>query len=483
MSAKNGGIRLNIKAQMKTRHTLRIAAAGVVAFVVVAGGGMYAYAKSLEGRIVPGVVVAGIPLGGLTESEATNALTNGVKSYGTNGISVRIGTTVLHPALKEVGVSVDIPSTVARALQAGRLHLLPSAFAVPSFAAANIPLTVLFDASAYQQYLAALRKGFSYSAINPTIKVVGGAVTVVHGQDGRVVLGGSKGQDLLRAVEHLAAWDETLPVAAQHPTVAADELEDARTRMEAMFATPLTVAAGGKQFRVTRDQLASWLELKYAEDKVVQRVADGYEYSLNDEAFRPFVDSINAAVGKPAIPAEGYKAEVAGVYAYEHFKGSGIDPAQAGQALLAAVKEGKQEVEFSIGAIMPSITYRTIVAPIAAGKVVEVNIGRQELYAFQDGVLKFWTHVSTGLRNSTKAGRWHVYNKTPIQRMVGQGYNLPNVKWVMPYDGDFTLHTAYWHHDFGKPKSHGCTNMFEADAHWLYDFVEIGTPVVVVENT
>ena len=60
-------------------------------------------------------------------------------------------------------------------------------------------------------------------------------------------------------------------------------------------------------------------------------------------------------------------------------------------------------------------------------------------------------------------------------RALGTYYNLPNVPYTMyfanaeipPWRG-FGLHGAYWHNDFGRPKSHGCINMRPADAQVLY---------------
>jgi lipoprotein-anchoring transpeptidase ErfK/SrfK len=40
----------------------------------------------------------------------------------------------------------------------------------------------------------------------------------------------------------------------------------------------------------------------------------------------------------------------------------------------------------------------------------------------------------------------------------------------MYFDGQISLHGAYWHDMFGYPMSHGCVNMSISDAHWLFDW-------------
>lgn len=115
------------------------------------------------------------------------------------------------------------------------------------------------------------------------------------------------------------------------------------------------------------------------------------------------------------------------------------------------------------------------------GKQIVVDLTHQMLYAYQDGVLVHSVLVSTGLPGSpTVLGDYNVYVKYPAQRMVGPGYDLPDVPYVMYFYEGYGLHGTYWHHNFGHPMSHGCVNLPTPDAEWLYDsFVEVGTPVHV----
>jgi hypothetical protein len=45
---------------------------------------------------------------------------------------------------------------------------------------------------------------------------------------------------------------------------------------------------------------------------------------------------------------------------------------------------------------------------------------------------------------------------------------VATVPWTMFFEGDFALHTAYWHDRFGEPASHGCINLAPKDARALY---------------
>ena len=38
------------------------------------------------------------------------------------------------------------------------------------------------------------------------------------------------------------------------------------------------------------------------------------------------------------------------------------------------------------------------------------------------------------------------------------------------------MHAAYWHGQYGKPRSHGCINLSPRDAKWIWDFAEPKLP-------
>jgi len=48
-------------------------------------------------------------------------------------------------------------------------------------------------------------------------------------------------------------------------------------------------------------------------------------------------------------------------------------------------------------------------------------------------------------------------------------YELPGVPWVSFFHAvGVGFHGTYWHDNFGSPMSHGCVNMRNADAKWIY---------------
>ncbi len=112
------------------------------------------------------------------------------------------------------------------------------------------------------------------------------------------------------------------------------------------------------------------------------------------------------------------------------------------------------------------------------GHWIDIDLSDQMVYAWDGNELKGSFLVSTGTHlYPTVIGQYHVYAMFPYTDMDGADFYLPDVPSAMFYDGDYSIHGTYWHHNFGTPMSHGCVNMSVEDAEWLYNFSEIGTLV------
>jgi lipoprotein-anchoring transpeptidase ErfK/SrfK len=56
-------------------------------------------------------------------------------------------------------------------------------------------------------------------------------------------------------------------------------------------------------------------------------------------------------------------------------------------------------------------------------------------------------------------------------------YRVDDVPWVQYFVGGYALHAAYWHDDFGQPRSHGCINLSPRDARTLFNRTAPAIPV------
>jgi lipoprotein-anchoring transpeptidase ErfK/SrfK len=115
---------------------------------------------------------------------------------------------------------------------------------------------------------------------------------------------------------------------------------------------------------------------------------------------------------------------------------------------------------------------------------LDLSISQETLTLFKGAEPVLATYISTGLKGSpTIQGTYNIQYKYVATRMHGgppfatHYYDLPNVPWTMYYHGSFSVHGAYWHDEFGIPKSAGCTNATIGDSKFIFNLVKpnIGT--------
>jgi hypothetical protein len=125
----------------------------------------------------------------------------------------------------------------------------------------------------------------------------------------------------------------------------------------------------------------------------------------------------------------------------------------------------------------------------SASKEIVVSVGRQSMWAYQDGKLVTASLVSTGTAGSiattTPVGTYTILTKFRTQTMKGvidnEAYEVKDVPWVMYFDNlGNALHGTYWHENFGTPMSHGCVNLPMDVAEYLYSWAPEGTAVSII---
>jgi hypothetical protein len=117
---------------------------------------------------------------------------------------------------------------------------------------------------------------------------------------------------------------------------------------------------------------------------------------------------------------------------------------------------------------------------------IEVNLWDQTLAVYDQRQLVFATVIASGADPFwTQPGLFQIREKLASTLMRGasgtggDAYYLEDVPWTMYYDGPRALHGAYWRAKMGFPQSHGCVNMTVGDAHWLFDWAQVGDWVYV----
>lgn len=126
-------------------------------------------------------------------------------------------------------------------------------------------------------------------------------------------------------------------------------------------------------------------------------------------------------------------------------------------------------------------------AGVSGSRWIEVNLFEQTVAVYDNYQMVFATLIATGLEPFwTRPGLFKIYEKLDSTPMRGafeanrsDAYYLEDVPWTMYFDERRALHGAYWRANLGFPQSHGCVNMSIGDAHWIFNWSEVGDWVYV----
>jgi hypothetical protein len=129
-------------------------------------------------------------------------------------------------------------------------------------------------------------------------------------------------------------------------------------------------------------------------------------------------------------------------------------------------------------------------SPDVENKKVVVNVTRQTLSCFENDREVYFCRISTGAKFdylgnavdkwSTPLGPHPIYRKLMSLHMSGQTTgDWPDVPWTSLITGEgVSVHSTYWHNDFGVPRSHGCVNCAPEDARWVFRWTNPGVPLL-----
>ena len=118
----------------------------------------------------------------------------------------------------------------------------------------------------------------------------------------------------------------------------------------------------------------------------------------------------------------------------------------------------------------------------AGSKWIHVDLSEQTLVAYEGDKPVYATVISSGKEGyEPPTGVFQVQQKYISTTMNAKDpidgfYEVEEVPWTLYYHRGYALHGAYWHTDFGKVRSHGCTNIAPVDARWIYYWSEPEVP-------
>ncbi|QKJ21237.1 L,D-transpeptidase [Microbacterium hominis] len=416
--------------------------------------------------IAPGTSIAGVPVGGMTVGGATDAVQQRLAQ--TTIVLTGAGDDVTVTGA-DLGASVDASALADDAFAAHPMWNPTTWNGEPS------PATVTIDHVAATEALVAAVPDLYVEPVDATLAYDADAARYVTTPS----TAGS-GIDLAVIEEALqSAFDSgktsidlepaQVPIEAVTTSAIADETA---ARLNGILESAGFYVGDDRAVAVEPAVAASWL--------TVTRNTDGtYAISADAGAIQSVVDTLPAAIDRAAVDATVITNSSGGVLrtVTEGVTGRTLGATDGIADDYAAQLAGGE------GAFALPVTEQEFTTT-ALERTIEVDLGAQRAYLYENDEMVANIIVSSGLSGSpTPQGRFTVNGYSRIQSMGcfdGAPYCVEDVPYVTWFAPDIGFHGASnLRSSLGFPQSHGCVNMWDNDAKFVYDWTVPGTEVWV----
>ena len=307
-----------------------LAFVGVSLLTLLLAAGALAYQIAIQDRIVPGVKVADLDIGGLTRAEAAAALAQGFQQVEEVVYTFRDGDRAWTATAGELGLRFPVDELVERAFSIGhgedsRRSLRQQADAW--FNGANLQVTLEFDRSVARAFLKSLAAEVKVERRDASLRLDGLAVEIDRGLKGRALDVEATLSTLSGAMLSQDAEREIALVVREDPPRQWNVAE-AAAKIEIALSTPLHLVGtdrNGALLRpwiVSKEQILSALEVSLRADARARR----YDVSLDLSALERYLATLSPALSTPAVD---------GLFDFDPLNGSltALSPSSTGRKL------------------------------------------------------------------------------------------------------------------------------------------------------
>jgi lipoprotein-anchoring transpeptidase ErfK/SrfK len=269
--------------------------------------------------------------------------------------------------------------------------------------------------------------------------------------------------------------------------------EPARLRIEAAFGRPVSVAYRGKVLEVTPREVAAAIGVDAAVSSALSATPHSsiaLPVSYSHEKLDKLVAFLAHRYNRPATAARVTGANAAGPEFAAAKPGLAVNTKTLHAALVQVLEDGTR---VPLQLLTEPVPAKRTVANFGPVVVVTRGVNTLKLYDGRRLVRTF--RVATGQAiYPTPAGVWRIVDKqrNPWWRPptsawarglkpIPPGPNNPlGTRWMGIDASGVGIHGTNAPASIGYSQSHGCIRMQVPDAEWLFQHVQLGTPVVIL---
>lgn len=467
------------------RPWLRILLIVLAVLAVAAVAGFFTARWYYQDKAAPGVMFAGASVAGQNSEQLAATVKSAVENTKIT-VTDSQGNAVTA-SLKDLGVNVNQKQTVSALIAAKDSNPFVR---INPFSKQNVKLSATADKLALSQYLTGKLIPNDSQAIASTIAYdqTSQKFTVTVGRGGQAPVTDSVVKAMDQALDtpgttrtaSITYTQTDMPISEAAATTAADQAN-------AGLGLSITINNGdATTYKIPAATIASWTVT--TADPAKGTIAVSY----NKQAIS---DYMNGELGNHLNQTKTNQVDLvdtSGNVIMTKTKGmNGVtikDTATVADQVYSALSANRSATL----TVASDVTKFDTEQQTVTWKIV-VDRSKQTATVYNNDQVVQTFNVCTGKtgKHETTPGNYFIYLKYQVQDMRGTNddgsqYLSSGVKWVSYFNGGQGFHTANWNAAgiaSGDPTghgSHGCVNMNEADAKWIYDNCPDGTLVQVV---
>jgi len=465
--------KLSVVKTQKRWHRNASFAVGITALIVLALSGVFS--QYYKNKIMPNVVVAGVNSGAKDSAELKSQLES---QYSRLKVTLKSAEKKLEPKLEEVGMSLNIDQTVKNSLEAKRNQGMIAKLSF--WKKYQVPAVIRVNDTLLQQYLDTHIPEMTKSPQDARLQFdpASNVFVITDQADGQGPDTNKLKQQLIETGNTFESPTISVATTTKKPTITQAKLEPLLDSANSVVSRKIVLTGLGYTFQASPAEIASWVTPTPQENGDIKIVVDPGK-------IQSYVESIGKKIASAPTDQKVIKDEATGAEVVLQPGRNGTELADR-QVLANAIARAIQDQQDTTQTMNIKTANFSVVNMNAFDKWIEVDLSEQRTTAYEKATpLKNFT-IASGMRGyETVTGEFSIWLKTRKQTMSGGSkadgsyYSIPNVEWVSYFYQDYALHGAWWREKFGAPASHGCVNMTNADAQWLYEWAPVGTKVIV----
>ncbi len=283
--------------------TGRVAFLLVVGVVIAVGGACTTYAFAYSGRVLPRTIVAGVPIGGLTRSEAEARLAKHDEDFLSKPLTITYAEQAWQLTPQDLGTTLSHTTALEQAYARGKQgtfweqlgQTLTAPFRTTLW---DVELDVATSgrSETAQAYVASIETAAKETGIDFTPN----HVQIVPGTPGKK-LDTTSLEQRLYDVHRQGGSEVALLLSEFQPEVTPAQAEPARQQAEQILAAGWTLRAADVSLAVEPKTVASWLLTEVHRDAT--GVADGLELVIKDDELATTVSTLAGRINREPINA------------------------------------------------------------------------------------------------------------------------------------------------------------------------------------